>query len=852
MDVEGLLWAATDGWVGTLGDGRFEQHSWDVVGEVVLTAGRLTGVWLADSMGLARLSRVSGQWFCKTPNSGRVRAVLEDLDGSIWLGLHNGGLLRVTEGQFDSIGVDEGGEADPVLALGRDEEGNLWVGTQNGGLSRLRQRVIGLLDKRNGLTQDNVLSVCEDSSGGVWLGTDAGLHRVQPGGELTRFSVEHGLKNEHITAVWEDRRRVLWVGTWGGGLFRRNGERFEPVAGERKQERRFIRSIYEDDLGRIWVGTQLKGVFCFEASGVKAYGSGMGLAHSDVRAIYRDRSGGVWFGTGGGGLGCLRDGKISMLTSAHGLPSDHVRVLFEDEKGALWVGTGGGLARVQAGKVVSIRTEQGLPDNFISQIFKDRRGTFWFGSNRGIFRVSAQELERVADGESSVMRCFIYNKAEGLGGRECNGGFQPAGCQTRDGRLWFPTPKGVAIVDPGNLRRNARLPRVMIEEVLADGKPLALGIGRDEADGADVDEVTHEVLPRAGQVHVPANCQRLEIRYTGINFSAPRRIQFQYRLGNGKGDWVEAGVERVAVYLQPASGRRLFQVRAVSSDGVWSEISRGLRVTVETPFWRTWWFLGITGAALVGLLAHGVRLVSLRKIRRAVELLEQQQALAAERSRIASDMHDQLGSRLTQLSLLGELALREAASPESVARHLDKITAQSREVAKSLDEIVWTVNPGNDTLERTAAYIVHFTEEFFEPTLVRCRLDVPANLPECTLSADHRHQLFLAFKEALTNVARHAAATEVEVRLSAGPQWMELSIRDDGRGFIPTKAIGNGLGNMRARIEGMGGRFDLSSQPGAGTRLTFRIPLAPVAMSGKDVSPSAVGSEPACTNIQNS
>ena len=821
VDAEGLVWATTEGWLGTLEQGRFARHPWAVTGETTVAARRQGGVWLADQTGVARVAKAAGQWFYRLPGAERVRSLLEDRNGAVWLGLAGGGLRRVGAGQPERIGAEGGLGTDPVLAVGQDTEGNLWVGIQNGGLVRLRQRVIGLLDRRHGLRSDNVFSVCEDADGGVWLGTDAGLHWFRPGVGLTRFGAEHGLRNEHITAVWEDRRRTLWVGTWGGGLYRRNGGRFELAGNGPEAENKFIRALYEDALGNLWIGTQLNGAYCLDAAGRQTYATGAGLPHSDVRAIWRDRSGTVWFGTGGGGLSWLRDGRISTLTTADGLPSNFVRVLFEDEQGSLWVGTAGGLARVRNGRVVALRGAQGLPDNVISQIFTDQRGMFWFGSNRGIFRVPARELERVADGEATTMRCFIYNKADGLGGRECNGGFQPAGCRTRDGRLWFPTPKGVAIVEPGHMRLNVHPPRVIIEEVVADGKRL------------DFDSRTEETPHRAGSVRVPANCQRLEIHYTAINFTAPRRLRFIYGLGDHGADWVAAGTERVAVYLQPPPGERLFEVRAVSSDGVWSQAGPVLAVMVATPFWRTGGFLGLGIGAATGLLLSGVRLVSLRQMRRSLAAVEQQQALATERSRIAADMHDQLGSRLTHLSLLGELARREAASPEAVARQLDKITAQSRELARSLDEIVWTVNPGNDTLEQTAAYLVHFTEEFFEPTPVRCRLDVPAQLPDCVLSADRRHQLFLAFKEALTNVARHAGATEVTVRLAVGPEWLQLEIRDNGRGFTPATAVGNGRGNMRTRIAALDGRAEVTSQPGQGTQVVFYVPLTPAVQRGQ-------------------
>lgn len=827
VDAGGTVWAATARWFGRLQQGKFVRHPWVAAGDVTLAPRRQGGVWLADQKGVAELSSSGGrQTFSLPPGllgGGPPPALVEDRKGAVWIGSNGRGVIRLFEGKVETIGVREGLGSDVVLAMTEDVEGNFWAATLNGGLDRLRQRVFEVLDARNGLPQDNVFSICEDTEGVVWLGTGGGLFAVRKEGGITRYGSAHGLANEQVTAVWEDRQRNLLAGTWGGGLFRRNGGQFEPFATERGFDGKFIRGIYEDPHGRLWVGTQLKGAYCIEESGVKNYDAAAGLAHSDVRAILCDRTGAVWFGTGGGGLSCLRDGQFTTITSAHGLPSDFVRVLHEDENGVLWAGTSRGLVHCHQGKLVSLQTKHGLPDNVISQIFRDRRRTFWFGSNRGIFRVGTRELEQAVDGLVPAVRCSTYTKADGLSGRECNGGNQPSGCQTRDGRLWFPTPQGVAIVDPANLRLNARPPVVLIEEAVADGRPLPL---KERPDDAAPGELAGELAHPAAQLRVPAGCKRLEIQYTGINFTAPRRVQFKYRLTNYDPDWIDAGDERTAIYGNPPPGNYVFQVRAVNSDGVWNELGSGLAVTVLAPYWRTWWFLSLSTTGGLGLIAYGVRQVSVRKLQRMIVTLEQEHALAAERSRIAADMHDQIGSRLTQISLLGELARREAGSPETLSRQLDKITAESREVAKSLDEIVWTVKPSNDTLDRTAAYIVHYTEEFFESTPMRCRLDVPTTMPAHMLSAERRHDLFLAFKEALNNVAKHARATEVFVRLAVVPDGIELTIRDNGRGFATAGAAGNGLPNMRKRIAALGGRFELSSQPGQGTSLTFHVPMA--------------------------
>jgi len=816
VDGAGKLWAATSGWLGCVKQGVFQEQVRDASGELVFAPRREGGLWVMTGGRLMLMEPDGKRTNWELPelpkNERRPLTMLETKHGEVWTGLDGGGWLRFGEGSFERVRRQPAPlPAGVVLALAEDGEGNLWAGTQGGGLIRLRQRMFTVINSSHGLAENNVLTVCDSAPGGVWLGTDGGgLHRLAKDGRLVRHHEAQGLPHEPVRAVHEDRRGTVWAGTWGAGVFRQRDGYFTRFDGELGLDARFIRALYEDPQGTVWIGTFRSGVLSYDGVRLTNYAPTNGLSHPDVSAILCDSTGAMWFGTGGGGLNRLKDGRLEAFTIAHGLPNDFIRVLFEDERGILWVGTEGGIACRKDGRFLAIKVADGLPDPVISQILKDDRGTLWFGSNRGIFRASARALEEFAERRAPAVNFLTYTKADGISGGECNGGSQPSGCRTRDGRLWFSTLQGVTVVDPKNLRVNPRPPQVKIEEVVADGT----------------------ILPSIAPSRVPAGCRRLEIQFTGISLSAPRRVRLRYRLSNTDPGWVEAGSQRVAAYNRLPPGKYEFQVCAANSDGVWDEIGSTLAFTVVAPFWRTWWFLGLSGAGVAGVFAALVRTLSLRKLRRNMERLEQQNALARERARIAADMHDELGSRLTRIGLLGELARRDAVRPEQMARHLDHITHQSRELAKSLDEIVWTVNPRNDTLDRLAAYIVHYTEEFLDAAPIRCRLDVPADLPALPLTAERRHNLFLAFKEALNNVAKHSGATEVEVRLAVHPPWIELSVADNGRGFAKPSSDGDGLLNMKARLADVGGEFVLTASPGGGTLVLLRMKVTEVGSPG--------------------
>lgn len=809
-DGQGRLWAATASWLGRLQEGRFVAEMPNVSDGLALTQRREGGLWTITGNRLRQWPADEGRRSWELPpypeKDRQPRTVLETRKGEVWIGLNGGGLLRFRDGQFESVRSQPAPPAEVMIALTEDDEGNLWAGSHGGGLVRVRQRMFDVINTEDGLAQNNVLTLCESASGALWLGTDGGgLHRLERDGKVTRYHAAHGLPPEHVNAVYEDRQGTVWVGTWGAGLFRLQGSRFEPFNPGAGLPSRFIRSLYEDADGSLWIGTLLDGVFCYNGREVKSYSPAEGLSHPDVRTILRDQTGAMWFGTGGGGLTRLKDGRMRVFTVAQGLPSEFVRVLFEDEEGILWAGTAGGLACRKHTRFQALKESAGLPDSVVSQIFKDERGTLWLGSNRGIFRASARELVEIAERGEGKANFLIYTRADGLSGGECNSGSQPGGCRTRDGRLWFPTMRGVTVADPKNLKPNPRPPRVVIEAVLADGT----------------------ALPAAESLVVPAGCERLEIQYTGLSFSAPRRVRFRHRLSGLDTDWVEAGTQRVAVYNHVPPGSYEFQVAAANSDGVWSTSGAVLGLAVTPAWWRTWWFLSMSTFAGAALFAALIRQGTLRRVRHRMQELEQQNALARERSRIAADMHDELGSRLTRIGLVGELARREAGQPERVLQHLEKMTAQSREVARALDEIVWTVSPQNDTLDRLAGYIVHYAEEFFEPSLIRCRLEVATELPTLPLSAERRHNFFLAFKEALNNVAKHSGATEVHVALDIRDSWIELTVNDNGRGFDHVSVTGHGLANMRERLVATEGEFALSSGSGTGTTVTLRMKIGP-------------------------
>jgi len=321
----------------------------------------------------------------------------------------------------------------------------------------------------------------------------------------------------------------------------------------------------------------------------------------------------------------------------------------------------------------------------------------------------------------------------------------------------------------------------------------------------------------------------LEIHYTGLNFSAPSAIRFKYRLAGHENTWTEAGDGRAAYYHNIPPGTYRFQVIAGNEDGVWSENAGGFMVTVEPQFWQTWWFRAAVVLGLAGIVIAVVRYLSTQKLRRQLQLHEQQEALEQERSRIARDLHDQLGANLTQVALLGDMAVADKESPSEIESHAQQISQTARETTRSLDEIVWAVNPSNDTLEGLINYACKYAQEYLALAGLRYRTDVPVQLPAVPVPPEVRHNVFLAFREAVNNVVKHAQASEVWIRLQLHPDRFILSIEDNGRGpgDLESSAarMRNGLRNMRKRMKDIHADFFITAGSPGGTLVRLTVPL---------------------------
>ncbi len=779
-----------------------------------------------------------------------TRALWTDRAGTLWLGFRYG-LGRLTKArEFTLFARRDGLPDENETALFEDQRNNLWIGSM-GGLARWREGTFRVTQQTDGSAFGRVRCLFEDREGSLWVGTRDGLCQLRPR-RFQTYSTSDGLAHNNVMSVLEDRQGTLWCTMWGGGLASLRGDVVRNHTKEDSPPNGLstdnLLAVFEDGNGDLLVGQDYEGgVFALrDGRFTLPYPARTNLTDQATRVIHRDRAGRLWFG--------LNSGLVLWDTQEKFLAGAVVRDVVEDPAGDLWVASsrgiwrrvhaefepitttdsnwrqrpsclwwdaggdlwwgtdGAGLRRRRANGVVTEYTvKHGLFSDQVGEVLEDDFGWLWFGSTAGIFRVRARDFDDLDAGRIGALRCIPYGREDGLVTVQCNDFAKPAAWKSRDGRLWFATIKGLAVIHPAaerTLRPNP--PPVVIEEVVANKQVLAPG-------GPE-------------GLHIPPGRGDVAIHYTGLSLQVPERVRFRYRLVEQDADWIEAGNRRAVYYSSLPPGKYRFEVTAGNRDGSWNETGATLTFVLQPYFWQTWWFAGLLLVGLVGAVGGTARFVTRRRMQRKLARLEQQNAVERERARIARDMHDELGAKLTRISFQGALAQRRITSPAEAGGHIAVMSQTARELVTSLDQIVWAVDPENDSLEHLANYICRYAGEFLADSPLRCEFAIPAALPPCRLSTEVRHNLFLAVKEALNNALKHSGGTRLTLAIVVRPGAFEIEVADDGRGLPPDPAAaeispraGRGLGNLRERLHSIRGECVITSAPGQGTRIRLVV-----------------------------
>ena len=733
-------------------------------------------VWIATRKGLVLFN--NGEFTVYGENSGlndeRTHSVTVETEDRIWLGTENGVSLFNGE-TFENFTREDGLPASIIYDTMKDREGNIWMGTLGGGISMYIGDYFNNFDIENGLSNNVVNGFGEDSSGNIWMATYGGGVLRYNGSEFIVYDENSGLADNKVYSIIEDTNGRIWIGNSGGINIIENGNLTTFTDIDYPLES--VRKVLEDkEKNEFWIATYNDGVFRYNQSGYIRYHAGNGLLNNTVMDIKKDENGDIWLATYGG-VSIFDGNGFRHLTIADGLPSNGIIHIFKDNRNRTWLSTFNGVAILEEGRIIR------LPESENSEIIsyftiQDRENRYYIGTNQGLYRVEPEELQN-SDAPVARLKAFrLYNNKQGLIANELNAG---GSLLASDGSIWLGTVEGVSQFFPENVRQNSTPPGIEFEEIMASGSML-----------------------NSDQHYILNNDQNfLQFSFKGLSFEAPDQIVYEYRMRGLDQGWQLTRESQIR-YPSLSPGAYEFQIRAYNADGVLSHRLSAFSFEILYPFYLRWWFLMI--AALL-LMAFGFFMYRYFGIRRQVDIERM-------RVQIASDLHDDVGSSLTEIALQTDL-LQAGPGSEEIKKTMKQLGDQSRKIVSSLDDIVWSIDSRNDT----AGDLTDRMQDYVNQVLTQKDIDVTYEFDELKmkekLPVDVKENVYLIFKEAVNNIAKHSNASKVLIRFSFSGKNYELTIQDNGEiSRNESRKSGQGLRNIRMRAERIGSEVKISENDG--------------------------------------
>jgi signal transduction histidine kinase/ligand-binding sensor domain-containing protein len=805
LDRQGVIWVAgLDGLI-KLSGGSFVPvlGPEDMSGNLITTMikDRDNNVWLGGlkSLMLLKPDGKLRNFYGHGHPENSVSSLWEDHDGNLWAGTSIG-LRRLNGRPSNGEPAARDSDVDSVRCLFEDREGNLWVG-RSSGLNRFQDERFTIFGHAEGLPLDKPITVRQDQKGEVWIGYDGGGVVAFQDGMIRTYTTRNGLVSNRIQSIRETANGDLLIST-GEGLSRMHAGQFSNFVVSEPLSRPFTFDAMEDRNGSLWLATP-SGVYQMKGSRAHNILPGGPTMNDSAVVLAEDRDGSIWAGSYGKGLWHIRDGQTRRFTVTDGLSSDRIRSLYVDHDGTLWIGTwGGGLSSFRNGVFTRYGEANGLLSDNVWHVEDDSNGSLWLSTPRGICRISKRDIRDFSAGRIRTLSPVNYGMADGLPTAQCaptqvGGG----GTRTTDGRLWFPTSRGLAVTDPRAAVHEQAEPAPIVQfiDVAADNQRVNISSG---------------AVIKAGSKHV-------QLRFTGIHLSDPERVHYDYKLEGLDSDWISAANRRAVNYIGLPRGRYRFWVRAsVPGQGA-SEASLALQVLPH--FYEQAYFLWL--AVFCSLAAaYGLYQLHLRQIRRRFALV------LAERARIAREIHDTLVQGFVGISAQLAVALKSNGNDDAARQHVMVARKMARhsltEAKRSMVDLRAAPLQGRDLTSALSLVARRWAGGSSTPVEIEIS-GVPGQL-----SQELEQNVLRIAQEAVTNAMNHAEATRIWIHLYFVAASLTLEVKDDGRGFDPSgvflPAEGQfGLMGMRERAERLNGQLELTSAPGNGTQVRACFPIDP-------------------------
>jgi streptogramin lyase len=726
------------------------------------------------------------------------------------------GAYRFDGEHFSHYGTAEGLPPQGVWCFREDVDGTFFVGTMHG-LYRMKRTGEGYRFTKDGSFGSGVVyDMCLDREGNLWFASAPGLRRLIRGAELLDFPGSAQLANAGIGPIEQDGKSHVYFGSRNSGLYRLEGNALERTGSEAHLLTRTITAILPRGHTHVYVALWRTGVCLLSGTDTVNYTKNSGLPSDNVHALAALEGGTVMAGTAAGVCLIMADGTIppgdtaltGMMvfdlrsprrrTPADGRPdtvwagtNDGVRVLtvrgdsiavappgplgsetagrivyavLPDSKGRLWAGTdGAGVVVRDSGGLSRFTAEDGLAGDRVFALAEDSLGDIWIGTSSGLSCYSGGGFRNLG-------------YTEGFGETGVHGLMADA-----EGSLWVSAYPGVRRLRPVRFPVSTAPPPLYLTDVQVDSSHLSLG----------------------GEHELQADPAVITFRFAALSYSDERLVRYRYRLDGFDRQWSQPEVAREVRYTHLPSGRYTFRVIGRGGNGVWTAKEATFSFTILPPLWARWWFIACA-LLLVAGSAYGMYRYRLGK------LLE----LERTRSRIAMDLHDDIGSSLTRISVMTEVAGRQSSTDPQAARS----------TLEPLSDIVWTVDPKQDTLQNVIRRISQFGQELCEGRGIAFETDLAGSFDSTRLTPERRRDIYLVFKEGIHNIVKHSGATRARFTVRPIPHGALLELVDDGTGIPDGSAgSGHGLKSLRERGSRAGTNFSQTSRQGEGTRIHIEV-----------------------------
>ena len=789
-----------------------------------------------------------------------VYSFVQDSSGNLWLGSYSNGLIKFDGKNFINYTEENGLAHNSIISMMCDRSGNLWIATRYGGVNKFDGNNFTIYGSAQGLSNDKINCLAEDRLGNIWVGTSGGgINRINSRGFFEKISLEQ-VGSSRVRPIIQDQFGHLWFGTEAAGLYKYDGSNivkyFSPKSFElegyrsaimdtkkniwfgktdghaflKYDNKQFLHykvstrishsfSLSEDENGIIWVGTSSAGLAAFNGTNLIYYNEKNGFSSNKVFTIVQDRKGILWIGTDKGGLVKFDGKQFIVYSERQGLFCNSITSIAEDAMGNLWLGTlGAGLCKFDGTAFTYYTDKQGLALNDVWSIKEEKSGQLWVGTDRGLSLLISQD-NTLQPGKEKKYSVYSFGLQDGLKSTDFN---LHSVCIDNNNRIWWGTGKALITRDlnipfKANTPHSLNVNFIEVNGVYHDFRNLSDSFRRKISFSSIAPYQNHP-----DKLSLSYNLNHLTFHFSAIEWQAPHKIKYSYRLMGLDNKWSTPSTETFADFRNLSHGSYELQVKAIGESNEWTK-PISYRFTIRPPWWLTWWFKTIATLSLAGIIFLIARFIYRYQLRKQRTAMEKQLAVQMERQRISSEMHDDIGAGLSGVRLLTEMT-KNKLKDGNAETEVDKIYQSVGELSAKMKEVIWSLNTDNDSLSSLIAYLQKQSRAMMENYPAVFEMKQPEAIPDMKINGDARRHIHLLVKEALHNTIKHSGANIVKLNIDYD-EVLRIIIADNGKGLNGNSIdnSGNGMKNMRQRIKQLNGVFLMQDKNGL--TLTFEIPL---------------------------